>query len=118
MEKNEVIIDVGSEGEGLTLYGLRTSEGWVFSRQVIAQTSKVSDGSWNRHAKRPVKTWSAALNLLDEYPWQHFYPLSVHPDFSAMVYEAVAARFKADVERNPRRLADWTKMCVVHRKND
>jgi hypothetical protein len=33
--ENEVIIDVGSEGEGLTLYGLRTSEGWVFSHQDI-----------------------------------------------------------------------------------
>lgn len=113
MGNSEVIIDVGSEGDGLTLYGLRTSEGWVFSRHVIGQARPFLAESWNGHVRRPVKTWPAALSLFDEYPWQHFYPLRVHPEFRAMVYDAVTTRFKSDVEKNPRRLADWTNMCVL-----
>jgi hypothetical protein len=113
MEKSEVIIDVGSEGDALTLYGLRTFQGWVFSRQVIDQPPETLIDSWNRRTRQSVTTWPAALSLLDEYPWQHLYPLSVHPDFRAMVYDAVTARFKSDVEKNPRRLADWTNKCMA-----
>jgi len=112
MERNEVILDVGSDGDELTLYGLRTSQGWVFSRQVMDRPPETLSDSWNRRTRQSVTTWPAALSLLDEYPWQHFYPLRVHPEFRAMVYEAVTARFKSDVEKNPRRLADWTNTCV------
>ena len=34
----EVIVDVSAEGGGVTLYGVRTKNGWLFSRGVIDQT--------------------------------------------------------------------------------
>ncbi len=112
MEMNEVIIDVGSEGEELTLYGVRSPEGWVFSRHAIANSPEHLYELRTQRRNQVVNTWPAALNLLDQYPWQHLYPLDVHPEFRSKVFEAVVERFKSDVEKNPRRLADWTSKCV------
>ncbi|MDD2811235.1 hypothetical protein [Rhodoferax sp.] len=113
MEKNEVIIDVGAEGDELTLYGLRSAEGWVFSRRVIANSTERIYEARIQRTSQVVDTWPAALSLLDQYPWQHLYPIDVHPEFRRKVFDAVVERFKSDVEKNPRRLADWTNVCVT-----
>lgn len=113
MEKNEVIIDVGSEGDELTLYGLRSPEGWVFSRHLITNSTECLGKATLERGRQVVNTWSAALKLLDQYPWQHLYPVDVHPEFRCRVFDAVVARFKSDSEKNPRRLADWTNVCAM-----
>jgi hypothetical protein len=112
MEKNEVIIDVSSESDELRLYGRRSPEGWVYCRHLISHSSELKFGSSLGHSSQTVNTWPAALNLLDQYPWQHLYPVKVHPDFRGKVFDAVIERFKTDVEKNPRRLVDWTNMCT------
>lgn len=38
MNENQVIVEIGGEGGSITLYGLRTESGWLFSREVINST--------------------------------------------------------------------------------
>jgi hypothetical protein len=113
MQNNEIIIDVGSEADELTLYGLRSPQGWLFSRHLIVRSAPHLYEVTTAPRRQVVTTWSAALGLLDNYPWQHLFPVDVHPEFRSMVFDAVLERFSSDVEKNPRRLADWTKLCVT-----
>lgn len=46
MEPCEVILQVGAEGGDVTLYGMLTKNGWLFSRQVIDQTPELLNEPW------------------------------------------------------------------------
>lgn len=115
MDKYQIIIDMRAEDDEVTLYGLRSPTGWAFSRQVIANSVEWTHEAGRQRSQHEVTTWSAALKLLDQYPWQHWYPVEVHPEFRSIVLDAVVERFKSDVEKNPRRFADWTHKCVQPR---
>ena len=108
--ETETIIKVGAEGGSLTLYGVRNGHAWLYSRHVFDQTmSWVDGGPEVEHDSEVVSTWTAALKLLDEYPWHRLYPLKVHPDFQAKVLKAVVARNKRD--GNVRGLDRWKRVC-------
>ena len=115
MEQNEVIVEVGAEGGSLTLFGVRTKQGWLFSRNVIDQSLMLLDDEEAeiRHDSESVDSFTAALGLLDKYPWQHLCPMEVHPEFRGLILEAVTARYKAENETNARRLPDWVELCSV-----
>jgi acetoin utilization deacetylase AcuC-like enzyme len=110
-EQSEIIIDIVAEGGGLTLFGVRTKQGWAYSRNVLDQTTLLLDGTSTEHDSTVVTSWKDALALLDVYPWQHLFPLIVHPEFRPLVLDAVKARYKIDKEKNPRRLPDWERVC-------
>jgi|ERR1035437_4603296 hypothetical protein len=63
MEQNEIILQVCAEGGGVTLYGVRTKEGWLFSRDVIGQYLVLLDEPSIQHTSVTVSSWSDALNL-------------------------------------------------------
>ncbi len=118
MEQNEVILQVGAEGGHLTLYGIRTTYGWLFSRQVIDQTPDLFNEPWIQHNSEIVNLWSDALKLLDRYPWHKLYPLEVHSEFREMVFDAVVVRYKSENDINPRGLADWKKLCGISNEEE
>jgi hypothetical protein len=108
--ENETIIHVGAEGGSLTLYGVRNGPGWLFSRYLFDQTMSWTDGGPEvERNSMVVSTWTAALKLLDEYPWHHLYPLTVHPDFQAKVLKAVVARNKRDGHDHG--IERWQRIC-------
>lgn len=113
MEQSEVIVKVGAEGGSITLFGVRTKEGWQFSRELIDQSLLLLDEPEIRHDSKVVSSWPEALELMDRYPWQHLRPLDVHPEFRGMVFEAVLERYNAKSDKNPRRLPDWEKVCSI-----
>ena len=45
----ETIVEVLTEGGGIHLFGLRTAQGWLFSREVIDQTGFLVGESEIRH---------------------------------------------------------------------
>ena len=49
MGQSEVIVEVGAEGGSVTLYGLRTKQGWLFSRKVIDQSLMLLDEPQIQH---------------------------------------------------------------------
>ena len=114
--KSEIIVQAGCDGGSLTLYGQRNGRGWLYSTDMIDQTlSWVDDGPAVERTSEVVKTWSAALKLLDQYPWHRLYPLSVHPKFKDKVITAVVARNKRD--HNEYGVDRWKDLCGVSEVN-
>ena len=115
---NEVIVKVVAEGGDIALYGVRTPDGWVFSRDVIDQTPELLDEPWNEHSSSRVKSWPAALALLDKYPWHKLYPQEVHKEFGNAVLEAVEERYRAQGITAGSRLPEWKALCESSERND
>jgi hypothetical protein len=99
MNESEVIIEVGAEGGSVTLYGIRTDRGWLFSREVIDSGYVfIDEGPTVQHKTAVVDTWEAALALLDQYPWATLYPISIHPDFMQIILVAMQERLRNNPE--------------------
>ena len=89
------------------LYGLRTGDGWVFSRELINQTALMLDEPEIKHTSQFVDSWNAALGHLDRYLWHKFYPVKVHVDFMRAVLDAVISRFTGDRYNNSYHMSRW-----------
>ena len=111
MTGSEVIIQVGSEGGDLTLFGVRSADGWLFSRSVIDQSMLLLNEPEIRHASDTVTAWPDALKLLDRYKWFDLRPMDVHPEFRSMVLEAVIERYSQYEQQ--KRLLQWEEICGV-----
>jgi hypothetical protein len=108
--KNEIIVQAGCDGGSLTLHGQRSNRGWQFSMDLFDQTmSWVDGGPVVERKSKVVKTWASALKLLDEYQWNHLFPLAVHPDFGKKVFAAVVARNERD--HNEFGMDHWKDLC-------
>ncbi|HEY1186231.1 MAG TPA: hypothetical protein VGE74_01180 [Gemmata sp.] len=91
MEK-VVILDVGLEGGGATVYGRRDASGWVFWQDGSAMGDDPDE--WRGWTTDPVRDLFAAL----PEQWFLMFPLDVHPDFKAPV--------RAEFERRVAQLTD------------
>ncbi len=111
MSKREIILLVGAEGGGITLYAARTKDGWRFQRNVVDQTPWMLDEEVIRHDSQFTSSWEEALALLDRYPWQRLSPIRVHPEFRQEVWTAVQKRYAGnDAQRD---LERWRDRCAV-----
>ena len=115
MDQIEKILEVGAEGGSITLYGVRTAKGWLYSRHAIDQTPELLDEPWIERDSEVGKSWVAALKLLAKYPWHELYPLHVHPEFRALVFDALIERYSEEKDENPRQLPKWKVLCGVAR---
>lgn len=111
-QRSEVILKVRAEGGSITLYGVRSPNGWVFSRDVMDQTPELLDEPWNEHHSRRVDSWDAALELLDEYPWHRLSPGEVHREFRKVVLDEVERRYAAAAQPTHSQLPRWRALCV------
>jgi hypothetical protein len=112
MDKGEVVVEVGAEGGSIALIGKCHGRGWTFSRLVDDSTaSELVDEKPIIHKLAEVDSWEAALRLLDKYPWQTLYPLSVHPEFRARVWIALKERLGSD-EKGLFELERWRSLCT------
>ena len=113
MDRYEVILELIAEVGSITLYGARTPKGWKFSRNVIDQTAMLLDEPGIEHDSGSVKSWAAALKLLDRYPWHHFSPTQVHPEFRRLAFDAVIARYKIESKEDGWVLPKWRRLCGI-----
>jgi hypothetical protein len=110
MNETEVIIEVGAELVSIGLYGIRTEQGWFFTREVMDQTPDLMDQEWIQHKSAVVNTWEAALILLDKYHWFKLYPIQIHPEFREQNWLAVRERVaKTDISEFA--LKRWRNIC-------
>jgi hypothetical protein len=120
LNESEVIIEIGADGGSVTLYGLRTKRGWLFSREVIdSGWALIGEGPTIQHKSTVVDSWEAALDLLDQYPWTTLYPISIHPHFRHKIQAAIHERLQNSTEApqlNPadfdRALQNWREVNV------
>ncbi len=117
MNKSEVILELGAEGGSITLYGMQTEGGWVFSRNVIDWTPELVGEERVQHKSPVVHSWGAALALLDQYPWQTLFPLVVHPEFSKRIWSAVQSRSKNDQDSSFY-IERWQSICAGAMRGD
>lgn len=112
MADSEVILDLVAEGGGVTLYGIRTDQGWRFSTETIDHAASMLGDPAVQHKSQVVSSWAEALNLFDHYPWHMFAPLVIHEEFKDQVFAAVLPRFDSESEtRRDRRLPRWKEAC-------
>lgn len=90
-----------TEGGSIELFGQRTSQGWVFSREVIDQTPLLIDEAEIRHRSNVVDSLEKGLALLDRYPWYHVRVRNMHADFAAEIVAAIENRKRFPPKRNP-----------------
>lgn len=93
----------------MTLYGVRTSHGWLFSRQVIDQTPGLIDEPWVQYKSEVVNSWQAALELMDRYHWHRLSPREVHSEFRELVWAAVVSRYELPIDHQD--LSEWKSLC-------
>jgi hypothetical protein len=110
MEKWEVVLTAGIEGGSITLYGMYNGKGWIFSEDIVDQTPELIDEKAIYRSKQAY-SWEEALNILDEHPWQRFYPLEVHPVFRGAVLAAVLERSKPADIAGDYGFRDWLGIC-------
>lgn len=111
MNACETILEVGGEGGSITLYGLRTETGWLFSREVIDQSPLLIDEAAIHHESEAVDSWAAALKLMSRYPWMHLHPLNVHPEFREVVFIAATSPSGERRGISAHQLSKWQSVC-------
>ena len=106
MPDKEVIVEIGAEGGSISLFGVRSPRGWLYSRSL----GELIDEERSQHDSNVVDSWEAALGLLDQYPWHMLYPLHVHPEFRRQIFAAVQKLFESsDVPMG--RMEKWRELC-------
>ena len=115
MNPCETILEVGGEGGSITLYGLRTATGWLFSREVIDQTPELINEAAIQHESEIVDSWPAALKLMSCYPWMHLYPLKAHPEFRESIFTAATAPSEDHGNISDNQLGKWQRVCGLPR---
>ena len=118
MDKQEVVLELGVEGGGATV--LRTplaSGGWQFQVKGSSMDLDENDEEqWRSWRSGPVLSVGEALReVAGDGSWVFFHPLTVHPDYRAVVWElAQAAAASLPEGRWPmweRRVGDWERVC-------
>src|SRR6266478_4551080 len=111
MNEFEVIIELGAEGGSLALHGIRTEQGWLFSRHLVDWTPELINEGRIQGKSTCVDSWDAALCLLDQYPWYKLSPIVIHPDFKDRIWVAVQQRLHDDGEISKSKLKRWYEFC-------
>ncbi len=100
----------GAEGGSITLFGVRSPRGWLYSRSVDDWTPELIDEERIEHDSNVVDSWEAALGLLDRYPWHLLSPLHVHPEFRRQILAAARKRFESSGDPMSR-MDKWHELC-------
>ena len=112
----QVIVMVGVELGGVTLYGKRTANGWRFRRSYADQTPLMLDEQEIRRESRWLKTWGAALCDLDRQGWYRLPVIRVHPAFRDALWVAAKERIEGSslpASRKTALLTRWRERCGI-----
>jgi hypothetical protein len=119
MAEKEMILELGIEGGGASLY--RTplaSGGWLFQVEGTSMfLDDNDDEDWRAWTKEPVQTLEEALrSITGDGSWVLFFPTSVHPEYRTSVFEhAQEAASKLPDTLIPiweRRREEWQSLCL------
>jgi hypothetical protein len=77
--KSELILEIGTEGGEITIFGVKAFHGWFFRSSVLDQNamylSEEDRGDLpveSRHGSDWVDSLEAALELIDKYRWHNY----------------------------------------------
>ena len=115
MNPCETILEVGGEGGSITHHGVRTANGWLFSREVIDQSPELINEAAIQHESDVVDSWQAALQLISRYPWMHLRPLKAHPNFRGLIFTAATMPSEDGHTISDNQLGKWQRVCGLPR---
>jgi hypothetical protein len=89
-----VIVEVGAEGGGFTLFGKKQQGKWTFWSELNDWTPTLLDEPAIHRRSEEAKTWDAAIALMNKHckHWMDLSPTQVHPEFRAKIWELVERR--------------------------
>jgi hypothetical protein len=118
MAEKEVDLELGVEGGGATVSRTRLgSGGWQFHVEGSSMyLDENDDEDWHSWRSEPALSIEEALRwVADDGSWVFFYPVTVHPECRAAVWElaqAAAGRLpEGRREMWQRRSRDWQRLC-------
>ncbi len=106
-----VVLDLAAAFGGLTLYGAKGQDGqWTFSTKLVDDAPEAI-GEDSLRSNSEFDTLFAALASFDQYPWQTFKPLQVHPELRQDILAQALVRLGDHAP--PGRVALWRRVCRV-----
>ncbi len=111
-----IIVIAGVEGGGVTLFGEKRTDGtWYFFRSYSDQTPLMLDKPAIERQSPLLASWEDALNDLDKQGWYRLPAVRVHPEFRALVWEAMQSRLPAErTSAHAKRLWErWRERCGI-----
>ena len=109
----EVVLDLGVEGGGLTIYRARSEAGtWVYYKRTSSIWFDDDDNeAWQYRASEPAPSFEELLGT----EWAWFTPISVHPEYRQSVWDLVQDRARV-LEDEELRMWDrkkhrWQALC-------
>lgn len=112
----QVILMVGAEGGGITLYGKRSATGWRFRQDFVDQTPWMLDEPEIRRESQWLESWGEALRDLDRQAWYRYAVIRVHPEFRDALWVAARERIEESNLPESRRkslLEKWRQRCGI-----
>ena len=88
------ILALGAELGKLTLEGRQADCTWQY-RVHMYDCSEFDQPPISRHSAWTAD-WSEAIEEMDKRAWENLYPLSVHPDFTAVIRRLLVRRGRID----------------------
>jgi hypothetical protein len=113
---DETILELGTEGGSLTLFGNKDAVGqWRFwahtdetaFRELLDEEDLHGLGSLV-NTSESVSSLPEAFVLLDKYPWRWMVPLQVHAQFRAAILNEVQEK------GTPEEVAAWSSNSLFH----
>lgn len=111
MNEWTVILQAGTEGGSITLYGQYNGKGWIFREDIADQTPMLINEPASYSRSEQMYSWEGALKVLDSHPWHLFYPLEVHPVFRGAVLAEVIKRTLPDMLGEDYGFPHWLHIC-------
>lgn len=117
MAGGQAVIQVGTEGGDVTLWGFPDEHGqWSFATVTDESTLAAFTDEFDQQALRSqsgrVRSFEAALAAFDRHPWHRMFPLEVHPAFRTAVWQAASERLQRDGDPF-NSLASWRELCQI-----
>ena len=119
MGEKEMVLKIGVEGGGATIY--RTplgAGGWQFHVEGTSMyLDENDDEDWRSWTSEPVQTIEEALrSIAEDGSWVFFHPISVHPEYRMIVWELVQETASKLTQERPRMWQDrnrnWQRLCL------
>jgi hypothetical protein len=89
MAEKEVVLEMGVEGGGVTIFRTPADSGWLLYVEGSSMFLDDNDEEdWRSSATGPVNTIDEALRSVSkDGSWVIYYPISVHPEYGKTVWE-------------------------------
>lgn len=119
MNKKELVLELGVEGGGATVF--RTplgSGGWQFHVESGSMSAEDID-VWHYGCSKPVETIEEALESIGkDGSWIFWFPITVHPEYRTSLLELVqdAASKLSEENKKPwerRQSHNWNRRCAT-----